>query len=144
MYLRIDLLHYWIADKIWDIFKHGKLLNFENWCSGELSKLGIILIIKWFKNWCYQKMSITKNVLLNCYYSMKKEMRKILMIFDVWKSNFGTLWHVPTTPILTIQQFLLVILIFRQNFVFPDLKLHKWYCHLYKVLPKYLTYWLLG
>ena len=24
-----------------------KLLNFENWCSRELSKLGIILIIKW-------------------------------------------------------------------------------------------------
>ena len=27
-----------------------KLLNYENWCSGELSKLGIILVIKLFKN----------------------------------------------------------------------------------------------
>ena len=30
-------------------------------------KLGIILVIKGFKNWCYQKMSITKNVVLNWY-----------------------------------------------------------------------------
>ena len=36
-----------------------KLLNFEK--------------VKWFKNWCYQKMSITKNVLLNWYSSMKKK-----------------------------------------------------------------------
>ena len=36
-------------------------------------KLGIILVIKWFKNWYYQKISITKNVLLNLYSSMKKK-----------------------------------------------------------------------
>ena len=36
-------------------------------------KVGIILVIKWFKNWCYQKMSITENVLLNWYSSMKRE-----------------------------------------------------------------------
>ena len=36
------------------------------------------LAIKWFKNWFYQKMLITKNVLLNWYSSMKK----IRMIFD--------------------------------------------------------------
>ena len=48
-----------------------KLLNFENWCSGEL---GIILVIKWFKNWCYKKMSITKNlVLLNWILQWKKK-----------------------------------------------------------------------
>ena len=45
-----------------------KLLKIiENWWNGKLSKLGIILAIKsmkWFKNWFYQKMSITKNVLL--------------------------------------------------------------------------------
>ena len=35
-------------------------------------KLGIILVIKSFKNWCYQKMSKRKNVLLNWYSSMKK------------------------------------------------------------------------
>ena len=35
-----------------------KLLNFENWCSSKASrqKLGIILVIKWLKNGCYQKM----------------------------------------------------------------------------------------
>ena len=31
----------------------------------------------------YQKMSITKNVLLNWYSSMKKKLRKIPMIFDI-------------------------------------------------------------
>ena len=49
------------------------------------------------KNWFYQKMPITKNVLPNVYSSMKKQLRKIWMIFDIenslWKSNFGTsLW----------------------------------------------------
>ena len=37
-------------------------------------------------------------------------MRKIPMIFDrenwLWKSNFGTFWHVPTTPVLKIQNLL--------------------------------------
>ena len=72
-------------------------------------KLGIILVINGFKNWFYQKMSITPNVLLNWYSSMKKKIRKILMIFDIenwlWKSNFGTFWQLPITPIFkrTIQ-----------------------------------------
>ena len=35
-------------------------------------KLGIILIITWFKKWSYQKKSKAKNVLLNWYHSMKK------------------------------------------------------------------------
>ena len=54
------------------IFK-GEIQNSKD--CGELSNisLGIILVIKWFKNWCYQKMSITKNVLLNWYSSMKKK-----------------------------------------------------------------------
>ena len=50
-----------------------KLLNFENWCSDEVSKIGHHFsneVI--FKNSCYQKMSITNDVLLNWYYSMKK------------------------------------------------------------------------
>ena len=39
-------------------------------------KLGIILVINGFKNWFYQKMSITTNVLLNWYSSMKKKIQK--------------------------------------------------------------------
>ena len=58
-------------------------------------KFGLILVIKWLKNWFYQKMPITKNVLLNLYSSMKKKLRKIRMIFDIenwlWKSIFCTL-----------------------------------------------------
>ena len=69
-------------------------------------KLGIILVIKWFKNWFYQKMPITKNVLLNWYSSMKKK-RNIRMIFDIenwlWKSNFGTFWQLAINPKLKIQ-----------------------------------------
>ena len=33
-------------------------------------KLGIILVIKWFKNWSQQKMLFTKKVRLNWYSSM--------------------------------------------------------------------------
>ena len=39
-------------------------------------KLGIISAIKWFKNWCYHKMSITENVLLNWYSSMEKKLKR--------------------------------------------------------------------
>ena len=42
----------------------------------------------------FQKMTITKNLLLNWYSSMKKKIRKIQIIFDVenwlWKSDLGT------------------------------------------------------
>jgi hypothetical protein len=41
-------------------------------------KLDIDLVI--LKN---QKMSITKNVLLNCYFLMKRRLRKIRMISDI-------------------------------------------------------------
>ena len=51
----------------------------------------------------------------------EKKLRKIPMIFDIenclWKSNFGTFWHLPTTPILKIQQFPLDMLIFMQKSV---------------------------
>ena len=33
-------------------------------------KLGVILVIKWFKNWSHQKMLFTKKVRLNSYSSM--------------------------------------------------------------------------
>ena len=75
---------------------HRKLLNCEStyipignyWilrigAVASFQKFGIILVIKWFKNWCYQKMTETKNVLLNCYPSKKKKLRKIPMIFDI-------------------------------------------------------------
>ena len=59
-------------------------------------KLDMILVINWFWNWSYQKIILTKNVLLNSYSSLKKKCRKIRMIFDIenslWKSNFGTFW----------------------------------------------------
>ena len=51
-----------------------KLLNFKNWVNGKLLKSGNDL--KRFKNWFYQKMSITKNMLLNWYSAMKKKVEK--------------------------------------------------------------------
>ena len=74
----------------------------------KCQKLGIILVIKGFKNWSYQKMSITKNVLLNGYSSIrKKKLRKIRVISDIenwlWKSNFDAFWQLAINPKLKIQ-----------------------------------------
>ena len=55
-----------------------KLLNFENWFNGELSKIGHN-----FSNKVILK-TITKNVLLNWYSSMKKNEK------DSNESHFGT------------------------------------------------------
>ena len=56
-------------------------------------KNGSILVINCFKNWSFQKMSITNYVPLNWYSSMKKKFRKIRIIFDIekslWKSEIG-------------------------------------------------------
>ena len=57
-------------------------------------KLGVILVIKWFKNWSQQKMLFTKKVRLNWYSSMKFFFRKIWMIFDIKNS----LWS-PKLPL---------------------------------------------
>ena len=66
-----------------------------------------------------------------------EKLRKIPMIFDLenwlWKSNFGTFWHLPINPILKIQQFPLSMLILRQtlsNFVPPVWKLDNPYYHI--------------
>ena len=68
-------------------------------------KLGTILENKGIlKLMFYQKISITKS-----YFSIKKKFRKIPMIFVIenwlWKSNLGTFWHIPITPICKIQWF---------------------------------------
>ena len=56
-------------------------------------KMCLILLIKGFKNWSFQKMPITIYVPLNWYSSMKKKLRKIRIIFDIekslWKSEIG-------------------------------------------------------
>ena len=86
---------------------------------GSCQKYSIILVRKWFKNWFYQKMSVTKIVLLNWYPSTKKELRKIGLIFDIdnwlWKSNFGIFWQLAISAKLKIQSFSLSMLILRQK-----------------------------
>ena len=63
-------------------------------------KLGVILVIKWFKNWSQQKMLFTKKVRLNWYSSKIFFFIKIRMIFDIenslWKSKIGTFWWTVT------------------------------------------------
>ena len=63
-------------------------------------KLGVILVIKWFKNWSQQKKLFTKKVSLNWYFSMNFFLGKIWMIFDIenslWKSKIGTFWQTVT------------------------------------------------
>ena len=53
------------------------------------------------------------------YYSMKKKLRKIRIIFDIesWllKSNFGTFWQFTVNPKLKLQSFPLDMLILRQE-----------------------------
>ena len=64
-------------------------------------KLRINLAIKWFKNWCYQNMSVTKYVLVNWDFSMKK-IKKIWMIFNI--VNWLWKWHFLTPPHYTNSQ----------------------------------------
>ena len=60
-----------------------KLLNFENWCNGELSKIGHHFSNKVIEKLMLSKNVNNKNVFLHWYSSMKKKMRKIRMIFDI-------------------------------------------------------------
>ena len=71
-------------------------MDFEIFSNGELSKIWHHLK-KW--NWCYQKMSITKNVLLNSFFSRGKNQKDS---DDFWKSNFGTF---DTSPLLQFSKF---------------------------------------
>ena len=49
-----------------------KLLNFEFWINGEVSKIGHHFLVKKIKL-IYQKMSIIKDVLLSWYSSMENK-----------------------------------------------------------------------
>ena len=50
----------------------------EFWELASCQKLSIILVIKWFENWFYQKKSLTKKVLLNWYSLMEKNENAVL------------------------------------------------------------------
>ena len=99
-----------------------KLLNFENWCNGKVSKIGHPYYkIKWFKNWCYPKISTTKNwERFRWFLTEKIDFEcQIKALFDI-------------TPILKIQLFSLGMLIFRQKyfqFCTPTWKLNNLYYH---------------
>ena len=71
-------------------------------------KIGMILVTKWFKNWSFQKMSITTKMPLNWYSSMKKKFRKIRIFFDVenrlWKSEISIFWWLDLECMLIYQK----------------------------------------
>ena len=72
-------------------------------------------------------MPVTKNVLLNSYSSKKREKDSDDFWIEnwIWKTNFGTFWHLPINPILKILLFSIGMLIFRQKsfqFCIPCLK----------------------
>ena len=59
-------------------------------------KFGVILVIKWFKNWSQQKMLFTKKVRLNWYSSMKFFLERFGWFLTLWKSKIGTFWRTVT------------------------------------------------
>jgi hypothetical protein len=89
-FMAIRVVEFSIGGKKLEIFllknqhTQRKLLNSEFGINGELSKIGHNFSNNFFfLNLFYQRMSKTKNVLLNWYSLMKKKLRKIQMIFDI-------------------------------------------------------------
>ena len=74
---------YFIMEKNKNIFWFVNNSEYHHWEMG----------LMWFKNWGFQKMTITKNILLNRHSS---KIRKIRMIFGIenwlWKSYLGPFW----------------------------------------------------
>ena len=99
-------------------------------------KLGIILVINGFKNWFYQKMSITTDVLLNWYSSMKKNQKDS---YDFWHRKLTLnvkFWYFLTAPHYSNFQNLVISFEYSwflgknlSNFVSLPWKLHNRKCH---------------
>ena len=114
-----------------------RLLNFENWCNGEPTKIG-----HHFSSKSIYKLMWSKNV--------KKKMWSLTGIFqskkiekysdDFWHRKLTLkvkFWHFLTPPHYTIYQNSIISFDYSwflgkniSNFVFPNyLKLHNLYCH---------------
>ena len=99
-------------------------------------KLGIILVINGFKNWFYQKMSITTNMLLNWYSSVKKNQKDS---DDFWHRKLTLkvkFWYFLTAPHYSNFQNLVISFEYSwflaknlSNFVSLPWKLHNRECH---------------
>ena len=111
---------------------------------GKCQKLEVILGTKVVQFWSYQKMSITKNVLLNWYSSMKKKIEKDSDNFWYRKltlkvkrlGDFALFDTFPLTQFSKFKNFLWVcwfLDIFFPDFVPSPWKIHKPYC--YNVKP---------
>ena len=109
-------------------------------------KLGIILVINGFKNWFYQKMSITTNMLLHWYSSIKK-IQKDSDDFWNWKLTLKVKFcYFLTAPHYSNFQNLVISFEYGwflaknlSNFVSLPWKLHNRECHNFRhnKLPLY-------
>ena len=83
-------------------------------------------------------MSITKNMPLNWYSSMKKKFRKIRTIFDIenwlWKSEIGIFWSLNLERTLIYQK-----KFFMKKCYFLSNKATIWCGSCWKILKSYLT-----
>ena len=87
-------------------------------------KLAMILLIKWFKNWRYQNMPITENLLIDWYYFMKKNKKNW---DDFWNRKLTLkvkFWHLLTPPHYT--NFQNSIIFFRYVCWFLGKNLSNW------------------
>ena len=80
-----------------------KLTNFVNPSTDNSSKIGHNFSnkLKWSKNWSYQKIVFTKNVLLNKYYSIND-------LNDSWHRKFTLkvrFWHFLTFDDQSVDEF---------------------------------------
>ena len=92
---------------IFDTSPLHHFLKFNNFLHPQ--KLGIILVINGFKNWFYQKMSITTNVHLNWYSTMKKNQK-----------DSDDFWHRKLTLKVKFLHFLIPpYYTYSQNWIFP-------------------------
>ena len=109
-----------------------KLLNFEFQMNGELSKIGhcFSYVIKWSKNWFYQKMSLTKCAPKFIFFNEKKRFLTLKIDF---KSQILTLFV--SSPLIQnskFNNFLWVCWFLDNNIsnvVSPVWKLHHLDCH---------------
>ena len=114
---------------------------------GKFQKLDVISGTKVVQFWSYQKMLITKNVLLNWYSSMKKKNEKDSDNFWYRKltlkvERLGDLALFDTSPLTQFSKFnnFLWVCWFLgknlSNFVPPVWKVHNPYCHTYHSITK--------
>ena len=103
-----------------------KLLNLENWVSGEVSKSA--------KIWLSKSIFYVKNYpnLSQFFFSLKNINLGAHFLITLLSKMIPNFWHLPLTQFSKFNNFLWVCWFLGKNlsnFVFPVWKLHNPYCH---------------